>query len=98
VASPGDITEILLEWGKGDASAADRLFPRVYEQLRRIAQNRLHRRTANPTLDAKAMRHILVDRARRRNAAKQGGGDVRSSLLSLDGAEASRAVEILELD
>jgi RNA polymerase sigma factor (TIGR02999 family) len=128
VANPGDITEILLEWGKGDSSASDRLFPLVYEQLRRIARGQLRHRPPNPTLGAtelvhetylrlvdqtrvtahdrghffavaaKAMRHILVDRARRRNAAKRGGGGARVSLADGDGAEDSRAVEILELD
>jgi len=47
---------------------------------------------------AKAMRHVLVDYARRRNAAKRGGG---AALLSLDDADvpiASSAAEIVDLE
>jgi len=48
-------------------------------------------------LAAIAMRHILVDHARKRNAKKRGGGGAG---FALSGGESSdnRAVEILELD
>jgi len=36
-----DVTQLLIAWGHGDDRAADRLIPIVYEQLRRIARNRL---------------------------------------------------------
>ena len=35
-----DITEILSAWGRGDARAADRLFPLVYQELRALARRR----------------------------------------------------------
>ena len=44
---------------------------------------------------AKAMRHILVDYARARQAAKRGGGEPR---LSLDGVTIDRAAELIALD
>lgn len=48
-------------------------------------------------LAAIAMRHILVDHARRRMSLKRGGG-AREFALSGEEAGASREVEILELD
>ena len=48
-------------------------------------------------LAAIAMRHILVDHARRRTSLKRGGG-AREFALSGDEAVSSREVEILELD
>jgi RNA polymerase sigma factor (TIGR02999 family) len=128
VESPGEITELLLEWRSGDPSVAGRLFPLVYDELRRIARGQLRRRGPNATLGAtelvhetylklvdqtrvaskdrnhffalaaKAMRHILVDRARRRFAAKRGGGQVVESLSEGDGHDEPRAIEILALD
>jgi RNA polymerase sigma factor (TIGR02999 family) len=128
VSSPGEITELLLEWRQGDSTAADRLFPLVYEELRRIARTHFRHSQPNPTLGAtdlvhetylklvdqtrvatddrghffalasKAMRHILVDRARRRQAAKRGGGSRQVSLVDGDGADLPRAHEILEVD
>jgi hypothetical protein len=35
--SPQNVTEMLLEWGKGDREALDKLIPIVYEELRRQA-------------------------------------------------------------
>ncbi len=48
-------------------------------------------------LAARAMRQILVDHARRRGAAKRGGGTVRVALEEA-GAIDARAVELLALD
>jgi RNA polymerase sigma factor (TIGR02999 family) len=44
------------------------------------------------------MRQILVDHARRKLAAKRGGGVAATSLESRHGAEEPRILEILELD
>jgi RNA polymerase sigma factor (TIGR02999 family) len=45
---------------------------------------------------ARAMRYVLVDRARRRGAARRGGGQQRISLAQV--AEADRPVDVLALD
>jgi len=45
---------------------------------------------------ALAMRQILVDRARRRRAAKRGGGAVRVTLSGLPGSDP--AIDVLEID
>jgi RNA polymerase sigma factor (TIGR02999 family) len=47
------VTQLLAAWTAGDASARDRLLPLVYDELRRVAQNRLrlepHPQTLQPT-------------------------------------------------
>jgi RNA polymerase sigma-70 factor, ECF subfamily len=47
---------------------------------------------------AHAMRQVLVDRARRRNAAKRGGGVRAVTLTDQDAAVDAYALELLELD
>ncbi|MHC5211233.1 MAG: ECF-type sigma factor [Planctomycetota bacterium] len=48
---------------------------------------------------AKAMRHVLVDHARRRRAAKRGGDAERVTLLTGDGGEADApTLDVLDLD
>jgi len=37
---PEEITSLLLAWGKGDKAAPDKLFPLVYEGLKRLAHSR----------------------------------------------------------
>lgn len=106
----GQVTQLLQELGKGDPRALDRLYPLVYEELRRAAQRALRAERAEHTLQptelvhevflkfagsgpgelqdrahfvavaARAMRQVLVDHARRRNAAKRGGDLVRTTL------------------
>jgi RNA polymerase sigma factor (TIGR02999 family) len=96
-----EVTQVLEAVVAGDAQAAEKLLPLVYEELRRLAAHRLsserNEHTLQPTalvheawlrisgLDgrnwkgrqhffataAEAMRRILVDRARRRQAAKR---------------------------
>jgi RNA polymerase sigma factor (TIGR02999 family) len=67
-ADPQPITDLLLAWRAGDGQAADRLFPLVYAQLRRIAHNALRRERASHTLDTTALIHEaylqLVDQTR----------------------------------
>ena len=88
---------------RGDARAADALFERVYDDLRRLSQDRLNDEPGNVTISAtglvhesylklihegdwtdrthfmavaaRAMRQILTDRARARNALKRGGNE-----------------------
>lgn len=103
-ASPGDVTRLLERAGGGDRDAVDRLFPLVYDELRRRARGHLRRGSGEATLHptglvheayvklagggafqaesrahfvaiaARAMRQVLVDRARVRGAQKRGGG------------------------
>ena len=39
----GELTNLLVEWGKGRQSALDRLLPHVYEELRTLARSQLRR-------------------------------------------------------
>ena len=39
--SPNEVTQLLLAWGQGDASALDRLMPVVYDELRRLAHRHM---------------------------------------------------------
>jgi len=117
------VTDLLIDWGRGDQSARDRLIPLVYSELRRVAQNQLRfenvGHTLQPTalvhetylrlvdqqhvawrnraqffaLSAQMMRRILVDHARRRQAAKRGGTATR---LQLDGLIASASSEMVD--
>jgi RNA polymerase sigma factor (TIGR02999 family) len=50
-------TQILAEVANGDAAAAERLFPLVYAELRRLAQSYLGNRDRSPTLPATALVH-----------------------------------------
>lgn len=93
-----------------DPQSAEKLLPLVYEELRRVAANRMAQQPAGHTLQptalvheaflrltgdrqstwanrrhffaaaAEAMRHILVDRARRKAAVRHGGGQARLQL------------------
>src|SRR5262245_60263883 len=122
------VTELLLEMRGGQAEAADRLFPLVYSELRRIAHRALRGERTGHTLGttglvheayirladqtrleyrdrahfygiaARAMRHILVDYARRHRAEKRGGARkpvaLDDALLGIE----DRAEALLALD
>ncbi len=49
------VTVLLRAWGKGDAAAADDLFPAVYAELHRLAARRLRRERAGQTLQTSAL-------------------------------------------
>jgi RNA polymerase sigma factor (TIGR02999 family) len=135
---PQPITELLLELRDGRAGVMDRLYPLVYDELRRVAQRAIRGEQSGHTLGttglvheayfrladqtrlelrdrahffgiaARAMRHILVDHARRHRTAKRGGAapvialeeavlgveDRAEALLALD--EALRDLEALD--
>jgi RNA polymerase sigma factor (TIGR02999 family) len=55
--SPPDVTQILLDWSKGDSAAPEKLMPFVYEELRRLARSYLARERADHTLQATALVH-----------------------------------------
>ncbi len=52
-----DVTRILAAVERGNAQAADELLPLVYEQLRRIAQQRMAGERRDHTLEATALVH-----------------------------------------
>jgi RNA polymerase sigma factor (TIGR02999 family) len=125
----GPVTQLLLELRRGQAGAMDRLFPLVYEELRRVAHRALRGERTAHTLGttglvheafirladqtrlevhdrahfygvaARAMRHILVDYARRHAASKRGGPERKVVPLddALIGVE-QRADALLALD
>src|ERR1700690_3505416 len=99
-----DVTQLLQAASAGDPKAAEELLPLVYDELRRLAAQKMageaRAQTLQPTAlvheawlrlagdeaarfenrahffgaAAEAMRRILIDRARRRLAAKRGRG------------------------
>jgi RNA polymerase sigma factor (TIGR02999 family) len=118
---------MLREWSAGDASAADRLLPVVYAELRRLAAGSLRRERAGHTLQptalvneawmrlagqsapwqnrahflgvaAGAMRRVLVDHARRRQARKRGGGDLRVTLVDPPAPGGGNEIDLVRLD
>jgi len=52
-----EITRILKDWSAGDADAAAKLMPIVYEELRSLARNYLARERGDHTLQATALVH-----------------------------------------
>jgi RNA polymerase sigma factor (TIGR02999 family) len=53
--SPEGITQLLIDWGKGDQAALEKLMPLVYSELRRLAGNYLRRERAGHTLQPTAL-------------------------------------------
>src|SRR5207302_6477884 len=122
-------TRILSAIEPGDAQAAEQLLPLVYDELRRLAAQKLAHEAPGQTLDAtglvheaylrlvgpadgdrwkdrghffaaaaEAMRHILVDRARRKRRPKHGGGRQRVALDETVSAPPTVSEELLALD
>ncbi len=52
-----EISELLKAWGGGDAEAAERFVPLIYDELRRQAHRFLNRERANHTLQTTALVH-----------------------------------------
>jgi RNA polymerase sigma-70 factor, ECF subfamily len=107
---PHTVTRLIQDWREGDASALDRLFPLVYDELHCRAKASMRREHPGQTLQptalvhevylrlagesdleltsrndlfvvcANLMRHVLVDIARTKCAAKRGGHLRRVSL------------------
>ncbi len=124
-----DITSILSAIEQGDPKAAEGLLPLVYEELRKLAAQRLALEKPGQTLQAtalvheayirlvggdqgqdwngrahffgaaaEAMRRILVDQARRKNAGKHGGGLLRVELPAGLAERSSRSNDIIALN
>jgi RNA polymerase sigma factor (TIGR02999 family) len=53
--SPQEVTHLLADWGKGDRSALDKLFPLVQDELRRIARRQMNQERPDHTLQATAL-------------------------------------------
>jgi len=53
--SPEDITALLAAWNNGDEDALRDLIPVVYPELRKIARQRLGRRSTDQTLESAAL-------------------------------------------
>jgi len=52
---PERITELLIDWSKGDPAALNKLTPLVYNELRRLAANYLRRERPDHTLQPTAL-------------------------------------------
>jgi RNA polymerase sigma-70 factor (ECF subfamily) len=63
-----DVTDLLLAWGRGDASALEKLTPLVYQELRRLARRYMAGERSDLTLQTTALVHEaylrLVDSSR----------------------------------
>jgi RNA polymerase sigma factor (TIGR02999 family) len=56
-SKPSDVARLLQQWTDGDRQALDELIPLLYEQLRRIAHQRLRSDQASPSLNTTALVH-----------------------------------------
>ena len=124
-----EVTHLLESLERGEAQAADRLVPLVYDELRKLAAARLAQEAPGQTLQAtalvheaylrlvggaedphwnsrahffgaaaEAMRRLLVDQARRRQADKRGGRGRRVPLEAADVGFTSPADDLLDID
>src|SRR5215213_6035860 len=70
-----EVTQLLLEWGKGDQAAFERLAPLVFDELRRVARRFMGHERVGHTLQATAlvneayMRLIDVNKVQWQNRA-----------------------------
>jgi RNA polymerase sigma factor (TIGR02999 family) len=51
------VSQLLLDWGKGERGALEAALPLVYEELRRLAHNQLRQQRPNHTLQTTALVH-----------------------------------------
>ena len=65
---PRDVTDLLIDWSRGDTGALDELTPAVYDQLRRLARRHMGRERRGHTLNPTELVHeaflLLVDQRR----------------------------------
>jgi RNA polymerase sigma factor (TIGR02999 family) len=124
-----EVTRILSAIEGGDPHAAEQLLPLVYDELRKLAAERLAQERPGQTLQAtalvheaylrlvdveqaqhfnsrghffaacaEAMRRILIEQARRKNADRRGGQWTRVALENADAAAVAPPDELLALD
>jgi RNA polymerase sigma factor (TIGR02999 family) len=55
MATPDEVTQLLIDWNKGDEGALEKLLPMVYEELRRLANSRLRNQRPDHTLQPTAL-------------------------------------------
>jgi RNA polymerase sigma factor (TIGR02999 family) len=55
LASPEEVTELLLAWSNGEEEALNRLIPIVYDELRRIARRHMDREDSHHILQTTAL-------------------------------------------
>ena len=65
-----EITRLLYEWKEGDETALDRLYPLVYNELRRQARGYLNRERSGHTLQPTALVHEVYLRLLKLDHAK----------------------------
>ena len=53
----GGVTRLLLDWGRGDDDARERMLPLVYQELRRLAAGYMRRERVEHTLQPTALVH-----------------------------------------
>jgi RNA polymerase sigma-70 factor (ECF subfamily) len=53
--TPEEIAGLLLAWGNGDRAALDRMFPLVYQEMRRLARRQMRRERPDHTLQTTAL-------------------------------------------
>jgi RNA polymerase sigma-70 factor (ECF subfamily) len=67
-APPHELTQLLLDWSKGDPAALDKLTPLIYRELRRLARQYLAKERVGHTLQTTDLVHEaylrLVDQRR----------------------------------
>ncbi len=124
-----EVTRILSAIEQGDPHAAEQLLPLVYDELRKLAAQKLAQESPGQTLQAtalvheaylrlvdaekarhwdsrahffgaaaEAMRRLLIDNARRKQAEKHGGGWQRHDLLEAELAIDSTGGELFAVD
>jgi len=54
-SSPNAVTQLLLDWSKGDKAAVDKLMPLVYDELRKLARHYMGRERPGHTLQTTAL-------------------------------------------
>lgn len=89
--APGDVTDLLRAHQAGEADALDRLMPKVYDRLRRIAHGHLRGESPGHTLDTSALVHEAY-----LGMVEQGGARVQDRIHFF--ALASRAMRNLLID
>ncbi len=59
ISSPSreHVTQVLIDWSKGEGGAAERLMPLIYDEMRQIARGYLRRERADHTLQATGLVH-----------------------------------------
>src|SRR5438270_13286176 len=57
MASPSEVTQLLLEYGQGNQAAFHQLLPLVYAELHRIAKRYMAQQNADHTLQTTALLH-----------------------------------------